>query len=46
VRHAARCRHGTHINQELDTMVAQKLDELIERSGGVPDRQDLGQELR
>jgi hypothetical protein len=27
-------------------MVAQQGDELVERSGGVPDRQDLGQVLR
>jgi len=38
--HAAGRRHRPDIDQQPDAMVVKQLDELIERSGGVPDRQD------
>jgi hypothetical protein len=38
--HAAGRRHSPHIDEQAHAMVVKQLDELIERSGGVPDRQD------
>jgi hypothetical protein len=40
MRHAPRGRHGAHVDEQLDMVMTQELDQLIEGSGRVPDRED------
>jgi hypothetical protein len=40
VRHAPRSRHRADVDEKLDAVVAEELDELVESSGRMPDRQD------
>jgi hypothetical protein len=40
VRHASRPRRRAHVDQQLDVIPREQLDEFIERSRRVPDRQD------
>lgn len=40
VRHAARPGRRAHVDEQLDMIEGEQLDELIERSCRVPDRQD------
>jgi len=40
MRHPPRRRHRAHVDQSLDLVELKELDQLVERPGGVADRQD------
>jgi hypothetical protein len=40
MRHALRCGHAAHVDEKLDVVVLQQRDEVVERTGRVPDRED------
>jgi len=40
--HAPGRGHGAHVDEQLDVVLLEEGDELVERPGRVPDRQDYG----
>jgi hypothetical protein len=40
MRHPSRSGQTAHVDEELDVVVLQQRDEVVERSGRVPDRED------